>query len=128
MAGRVLLVEKDDDQRKVLSFILRSAGYDPISAITAEDGLALLDDGRCDLAIVDLRSPCIDGLELMGAMVANQPACPVIVATASLEVREAEVRALGAQGFLRKPFSAAEFLDAIRAGLASGGPAPVSDA
>ena len=114
MAGRVLLVEEDDDQRKVLAYILRAAGYDPISAITAEDGLALLDDGRCDLAVLDLQFPYINGLAVMGAMVAKRPACPVIVATTSTEVREAEVRARGARGFLRKPFSVDEFLDQIR--------------
>ncbi len=128
MAGRVLLVEEDDDHRKVLAYILRAAGYDPISAISAEDGLALLDDGRCDLAVLNLRSSCINGLAAMGAMVANRPACPVIVATTSTEVREAEVRARGARGFLRKPFSVDEFLDAIRAVLAPDGVRPSLDA
>jgi two-component system OmpR family response regulator len=124
MAGRVLLVQEDDDQRKVLAYILRAAGYDPISAISAEDGLALLDDGRCDLAVLDLQLPCMDGLEALSAIVAKRPTFPVIMVTASADVREADVRARGARGLLRKPFPSAEFLDAIRAGLVSDGATP----
>jgi len=128
MAGRVLLVHEDDDQRKVLAYILRAGGYDPISAISAEDGLALLDDGRCDLAVLDLQFPRKNGLAALGAMVAKRPTFPVIVATTSMDVGETEARARGARGFLRKPFSAGEFLDAVRACLAPDGTAPASDA
>ena len=47
-------------------------------------------------------------------------ALPVVLVTASGDMREAEARSLGARGFLRKPFSASEFLDTVGAALASG--------
>ena len=128
MGGSVLLVEDDADQRKVLAYILRAAGYDPITAITAEDALALLEDGRCDLAVLDLQLPRMNGLAALGAMVAKWPTFPVIMTTASTDVREADARARGARGFLRKPFSAGEFLTAVRAALASDREAPPPDA
>ena len=48
MPRRVLLVENDDDQRKLLSMLLRGAGLVPVPAWNAEDGLAILEDCACD--------------------------------------------------------------------------------
>ena len=113
MARRVLVVEDDNDMRAVIAATLRTAGYDPISAVAAEDALSLLEDGRCDAAVLDVRLPGMNGLDALGAISAKWPAFPVIVATASVKVRESQVLARGAQGFLRKPFSAAQLLAAV---------------
>jgi DNA-binding response OmpR family regulator len=117
MARRVLIVEDDPDLRAVVAAALRMGGYDPISAVTAEDGLSLLEDGRCDAAIVDVGLPRMDGLEALDAVSARWPSVPVIVATASPEIGEAQVLAQGASAFLRKPFSADQLLLAMAAVL-----------
>jgi DNA-binding NtrC family response regulator len=113
MAHTILVVEDDADMRSLIAATLQTSGYAPISAASAEDGLALLETGRCHAALLDLRFPGASGLDPLGAIAAKWPAFPVIVTTASVEVREAQVRACGARGFLRKPFSAGQLLATI---------------
>lgn len=117
----VLIIEDDDDLRKVLAYTLRMAGHNPFTAITAEDALLLLNDSRCDLCIVDLELPRMDGLSALSAMAAKQPTFPIIAMTASADVAGAEVRARGATALIRKPFSSTELLDAVSAALIPGG-------
>ena len=124
MARRVLVVEDDADMRAVVAATLRTAGYDPISAVSAEDGLALLENGDCHAALLDFRLPGRSGLDALGAISAKWPAFPVIVATASSEIAEAHALARGARGFLRKPFSAAQLLAAIAEVLGPAGSEP----
>jgi CheY-like chemotaxis protein len=120
MDGRVLLVENDDDHRKLLALLLRGAGYVAVPAWNAEDGIAILEDDACDLAVFDIQLPGMDGLKALGVLAETRPGLPVILVTASGDMREAEARLLGAKGFLRKPFSASEFLDAIADALRAG--------
>ncbi len=118
MSRRVLIVENNDDQRRLLALLLRDAGLVPVPAWNAEDGLDILEDCACDLAIFDIQLPGMDGLKALSIIAEKQPRLPVVLVTASGDTREAQARALGARGFLRKPFSASEFLDAVRAALA----------
>lgn len=128
MPQRVLLVENDDDQRKLLSMLLRGEGLVPVPAWNAEDGLAILEDCACDAAVFDIQLPGMDGLEALKLIAEKRPRLPVVLVTACGDVREAEARTLGARGFLRKPFSATEFLDAMRAALTLDRGVPPADA
>ncbi len=118
MAGRVLVVEDDDDLRGAVAATLRHAGLCLISAITAEDALALLEDERCDLVVLDVHLPGLSRLETLGVIVAKWPRLPVIVASAAGDMGEPEARARGARGFLRKPFSWDQLLERIANALA----------
>ncbi|MHC5057855.1 MAG: response regulator [Planctomycetota bacterium] len=128
MRRRVLIVENDDDQRRLLALLLRSAGHVPVPAWSAEDGLDILEDAPCDLAVFDIQLPGMDGLKALSMVGEKLPRLPVILVTASGDVREMEALSLGAKGFLRKPFAASEFLDAVGAALASGGAIPAVEA
>ncbi len=119
MRRRVLLVENDDDHRRLLALLLRSAGHVPVPAWSAEDGLDILEDDACDLAIFDIQLPGMDGLKALSLVAEKLPRLPVILVTASGDTREAEARSLGARDFLRKPFAADDFLDAVGTALAS---------
>ncbi len=127
MRQRVLLVENDDDQRRLLALLLRGAGHVPVPAWSAEDGLDILEDDACDLAVFDIQLPGMDGLKALSVVAEKLPGLPVVLVTASGDMREAEARTLGARGFLRKPFSASDFLDAVGAALASGNAIPVPE-
>jgi two-component system response regulator GlrR len=120
MPQRVLLVENDDDQRRLLSTFLRAAGLVPVPAWNAEDGLEILEDCDCDLAVFDIQLPGMDGLKALGLIAEKRPSLPVVLVTACGDVREAEARRLGARGFLRKPFSASEFLECVGSALGTG--------
>ena len=126
MQSRVLLVENDDDHRRLLALLLRSAGHVPVPAWSAEDGLGILEEDECDLAVFDIQLPGMNGLKALSVLAEKRPGLPVVLVTASGDMREAEARVLGAKGFLRKPFSASEFLDTVADALAPGRAIPAA--
>ena len=68
MPGPILLVEDDDDQRKLLSWLLRRGGFEPVTAWEARHGLEILDCRRCALAIFDVQLPGMSGLTALRAV------------------------------------------------------------
>jgi DNA-binding NtrC family response regulator len=123
MARKVLVVEDDGDLRSLIAATLRTAGFDPMSAVSAEDGMALLDGGSCDLAVLDLRLAGLTGLEALNVMSGKWPALPVIIMTAAEDVTEASVLSRGARAFLRKPFTTDQLVEGVRKALGHGGTA-----
>ena len=63
-SAKVVIVEDNDDSRQMLCAFLGQAGFDCKSAGTGHEGLALIDETRPDVAILDVGLPEMDGLEL----------------------------------------------------------------
>lgn len=63
-ALRILVVEDEEDAREGLRMLLEACGYDVETAADGLDGLAKLEAGRPDAAIVDIDLPGLDGYEL----------------------------------------------------------------
>ena len=61
----VLIVDDSPIVTQVLSFMIRKAGYDILSAVDGKEALELLDGRDIDLIITDLNMPNMDGLALM---------------------------------------------------------------
>ncbi len=116
MKARILIVEDEDPLRRVLELQLGSAGYETLSAATAEAALPLLD--RADLVLTDLRLPGIDGLEFIRQIRCRDQRIPIIVITAYSTVENAvEAMKAGAADFLPKPFSMDHLLTVIAKAL-----------
>jgi FixJ family two-component response regulator len=115
-----LIAVVDDDSRVLesLESLLESTGY---AAAVFGSGEAFLRSNVVALAsclITDIRMPNIDGLELQRRLKRERPELPVIFMTAHPDDEvERRVLQMGAAGFLRKSFSAAEFFKAIRRAL-----------
>ena len=104
MNPRILVVEDEDNLRRVIELQLRASGFEVDQARTAEDALKLAD--RATLILTDLRLPGMDGLELMRRLRALNTQTPIIVMTAFGTVETAvEAMKAGALDFLPKPFS-----------------------
>jgi DNA-binding response OmpR family regulator len=110
----VLIVEDDADLRLVLATVLRSEGFDPVSAMSAEDGLSLLEGESYGLAVLDMRLPGMSGTKALAAIRESGPRMRVLAMSASAEFDDDVVRAAGAVSFLRKPFSAQMFVNRIK--------------
>jgi DNA-binding response OmpR family regulator len=114
MAGRILIVEDDEDMRELLRLHLSVAGY---AVEVAEDaiaaGYAVL-KGAPDLIVCDVEMPHMDGFELVAALRADAavPRMPVIFLT-SLDPHEAGGRDVGAAEYLQKPIRLEELLAAV---------------
>ena len=104
MNPRILVVEDEDNLRRVIELQLRSSGFEVDQARTAEEAVKLAD--RATLILTDLRLPGMDGLELMRRLRALNWQTPIIVMTAFGTVETAvEAMKAGALDFLPKPFS-----------------------
>jgi DNA-binding NtrC family response regulator len=101
---KILVIEDEEKQRRVLGLHLSSCGFEVKAAGTAEDGLKHA--GDVDLVLTDLKLPGMDGLAMMEQLRAQNSRAPVIVMSAFGTV-EVAVQAMkqGAVDFLPKPFS-----------------------
>jgi DNA-binding NtrC family response regulator len=109
MASRILIVEDDPTQRRILEELVKRFGFDAIAADGGIKGLEALNSpngGHIELVILDLIMPGMDGLEFLEKMQAVRGDLPVIVQTAqgSIETVIKAMRA-GADDFVVKPVS-----------------------
>jgi CheY-like chemotaxis protein len=113
--GRTILVV-DDEPELVASCerLLRRAGHVSLRAYTGPEAIALIDRNQPDLVVADLRLPKADGLAVARHARAQVPPIPVMLITAydSRQARQAASEA-GVEAYLAKPFSNAEFLQAV---------------
>src|SRR5438093_6957177 len=97
-----------DDEPPILNVIERlaaRAGYDVITCSSGSEALRALMRKPADLAMVDLRMPDVNGLDLLRQIRATVPSCEVILMTAYAAVDSAvEAIKLGAREYLTKPF------------------------
>lgn len=113
---KVLIVEDDARVADFLQRGLRSEGYVPSVAVSAEDGLPLLRSGEFDLALLDVMLPGQSGMALCQQIRAECNSVPVLMLTAmgSVNERVAGLRC-GADDYLTKPFAFDELLARIEA-------------
>jgi CheY-like chemotaxis protein len=105
----ILVVEDEPDMAATYERVLRRAGHRVVTAASRAEGMRLLERLRPRLVISDLRLPDGDGLDIIRAARALDPAPPVVAVTAYVlrDTREA-VLASGAEAFLAMPFGIAE--------------------
>jgi two-component system KDP operon response regulator KdpE len=117
MAGKILVVDDDAALIKTIERILIDAGYAPILAHTAEDGLRLAVEERPDLALLDIMVPSMGGWEVCRRL-RELSEIPIIFLTALGDVNSV-VRGLemGADDYVVKPFKRPEILARIKAQL-----------
>ncbi|MGB5215027.1 MAG: response regulator, partial [Anderseniella sp.] len=107
MAHKILIVDDDPAQRRILEELVKRYGFETVTADGASQGLDILEASRSkpvDLIILDLVMPEIDGLEFLERLSAYRTSVPVIVQTAqgSIETVVKAMRA-GADDFVVKP-------------------------
>ena len=116
--GRILVVEDDEAQRKLLVAVLQADGWATFEASSGDAAIELLEKGgEIDIVLSDLMMPGMSGVEVTRA-IRQHSATPVLV----LSVREHErskVEALdaGADDYITKPFGIQELLARVRAHL-----------
>lgn len=115
--GRILVVDDNAANVKLLEDLLRYHGYEVEAAFDGESALAMLRENTPDLLLLDVLMPGLDGHEVCRA-VREDPALamlPVVMVTA-LEDREERVRGLeaGADDFLSKPLNPPELVARVR--------------
>ncbi len=114
---RVLFVDDNSMNRKVVECMLEAAGLDMAEAEDAPTGLSMIEAGDYDLILMDLRMPGMDGLTAIRQIRARtdeKARLPIIVVTADCapEIR-GQALAAGADDVLHKPVEMEALFDAI---------------
>jgi DNA-binding response OmpR family regulator len=118
----ILLVDDEADIVYMMRVILRSAGYDVRSAAGVAEARSFLRTERPELIVLDVRLGDGEGWEVLDAMRADDRLrdVPVLVVSAHVSGAAEEVaRERGANGYIAKPFSAGDFISAVREQAAS---------
>jgi DNA-binding NtrC family response regulator len=123
MAERVLIVDDDPVQRRLLQNMVERAGYQVATADSGEVAIGLMtapDGSHFECIVLDLVMPDLDGLGVLGRMREAGIAIPVIVQTAhgGIDVVVSAMRA-GAIDFVVKPVGAERLLVSLRNAVAT---------
>lgn len=117
MSKRILVVEDQEDNRRILRDLLSSAGFSLIEGTTGEEGVQLAAAERPDLILMDVQMPVLDGHEATRRIKA-QPELrhiPIIVVTSyALSGDDLKAREAGADAYVAKPFSPRALLTKIQ--------------
>jgi len=114
---RILLVEDQEDGRRIVRDLLASSDYALIEAKTGEEGLALAERDEPDLILMDIQLPGLDGYEVTRRIKANSALnhIPIIAVTSyALSGDEQKAYAAGCDDYVAKPFSPRALMAKIR--------------
>lgn len=107
---RILVVDDDQDILQLVSIHLMREGYTVLQANDAQAALHLLENQHCDLAIVDVMMPGMNGFELTHILTRDLE-IPVILLTAKGQLADKEKGFLaGSDDYIVKPFEPKELL------------------
>jgi two-component system chemotaxis response regulator CheY len=116
---RALVVDDSSVMRKIVERSLRQAGLEPLAVLEACNGVEGLDQlktQQVDLILTDINMPLMDGLEFLRQLRAQKlaPGVPVVmITTESSEEHVKEAILSGAQGYIRKPFTAEQVKERV---------------
>lgn len=103
--ARILIIDDEQNMRRILTLILQEAGHDVVDAAGVRSALATLATDQFDLVISDKKMPDGDGFDVLRYCRENAPSLPVVILTAVATVELAvEAMQAGAFDFISKPF------------------------
>jgi len=111
---QVLIIDDETDVCTFFRRLLTRKGYGVVTASSEPEALRALGEKSFNVAMVDLKLPDTDGLTLLQAIKARQPACEVIIMTGYSTIKTAvTAMQLGAYEYLEKPFDNIEEIEAL---------------
>jgi DNA-binding response OmpR family regulator len=112
---KILIVEDDEDLRKVMAEALKRSGYEVSEAKNGTEGIAALKDVDPDLVVLDLLMPEMSGIDLQTIVIGRRRKPKLIIVTALPEVEVKELYpVLEEDVFLQKPVSMDDLREQIK--------------
>ena len=117
MSKRILVVEDQPDNRKIIRDVFAPTGYEIIEAENGEEALAAIAKARPDLILMDIQLPIMDGYTATRRIKADPAlhSIPIIAVTSyALSGEEKKAREAGCDDYIPKPYSPRELLAKVR--------------
>ncbi|MCW4046050.1 MAG: response regulator [Candidatus Bathyarchaeota archaeon] len=113
--ARILVIDDDENIRKVLETILTDEGYSVETAETAKKGIEKSEKSFFNLALIDVRLPDMEGIELLSKLRNTKPKMRKIIVTGYPTLQNA-IAAVnkGADAYVMKPFDVEKILQTIK--------------
>ena len=119
--SRVLVVDDEEEIRKILSRILEKEGFEVITASDGEQAMQKICSDIPDAVLLDVRMPGLNGMEVLKKIKAIDENLPVVLITAYADTHQAvEAMKEGAYDYLAKPFDNNEVVWITSRALAEG--------
>jgi len=111
---RILIIEDEPDMARGLQFNFEARGFEVVIAGTGEAGLQAAADIKPDLVLLDVMLPKRDGYDVCRTLRKTQPGLPIVMLTAKGQEDDVVLGLkLGADDYVKKPFSVAELVARI---------------
>ncbi len=121
MSISILAVDDSASIRRMVSFTLKTAGYDVIEAVDGADALDKARTKPVNLVLTDQNMPRMDGLTLVRSLrrLPEYRTAPILILTTESSAdMKSQGRAAGATGWLVKPFDPQRLLEVVKKVLA----------
>lgn len=117
MSRKVLVIEDNPNNLRLISYALRRAGYKVVGASTGEEGITLAISEKFCFIIMDIQLPGIDGLETTRRIRASKSGGIPIIAMTSYAMRgdREKLLAAGCNAYFEKPIDPLTIIDRIHA-------------
>jgi len=112
--ARILIIDDDETIRKSIASVLKNKGYLVDSAESGQAAIGKSETEIYDLALIDIRLPDMDGVQLLTAMKETTPEMVKIIITGYPSLQNAmEAVNRGADGYIVKPVKMDELLKTV---------------
>lgn len=116
MSAKILLIEDNEQNRYLLTFLLEQHGYKVVSAQTGPMGLEMAAEVGPDLILLDIQLPGMDGYSVARALKSDprSVSIPIVAVTSyAMSGDREKAFAAGAEGYIEKPINPETFVTEV---------------
>ena len=110
--SRILIIEDNQLNLKLMKDVLSSQGYDIDTAQDGKEGLDKAEDNDYDLILLDIQMPVVSGYDFLQVYDKNTPV--IVVSACAMENEVNKAKELGCADYISKPIQIMEFLNTIK--------------
>jgi CheY-like chemotaxis protein len=114
---KILIVEDNEKNLKLFSVIVRSIGYEALTAMNGEEGVTIAKDKLPDLILMDIQMPLMDGITALNILKSDERTkdIPVIALTSyAMAGNKEKFLGLGFSDYISKPIDKNSFIEVIQ--------------